>query len=75
MNNNDFFNFLVATDQVDEFLGYKLPEDIKDELNKLAEDYNNDLINDDEVQDVLMGIELSKQINYEVLYKYFKEQL
>lgn len=75
MNNDDFFNFLVATDQVDDFLGYKLPQDIKDELNKLAEDYNNDLINDDEVQDVLMGIELSKQINYEVLYKYFKEQL
>lgn len=75
MNNNDFFNFLVATDQVDDFLGYKLPEEIKEELNKLAEDYNNDLINDDEVQDVLMGIELSKQINYEVLYKYFKEQL
>lgn len=75
MNNNDFFNFLVATDQVDEFLGYKLPEEIKEELNKLAEDYKNDLINDDEVQDVLMGIELSRQINYEVLYKYFKEQL
>ena len=52
-----------------------MPEEIKEELNKLAEDYNNDLINDDEVQDVLMGIELSKQINYEVLYKYFKEQL
>ena len=75
MNNDDFFNFLVATDQVDEFLGYKLPQDVKEELNKLAEDYNNDLINDDEVQDVLMGIELSKQINYEVLYKYFREQL
>ena len=75
MNNDDFFYFLVATDQVDDFLGYKLPQDIKDELNKLAEDYTNDLINDDEVQDVLMGIELSKQIDYEVLYKYFKEQL
>jgi len=75
MNNDEFFNFLVATDQVDEFLGYKLPQEIKEELNKLAEDYNNNLINDDEVQDVLMGIELSKQINYEVLFKYFKEQL
>ena len=75
MNNDDFFNFLVATDQVDEFLGYKLPEEIKEELNKLAEDYNNDLITDDEVQDVLMGIELKRQINYEVLFKYFKEQL
>lgn len=72
---DDLFNFLVATDQVDEFLGYKLPQEIKEELNKLAEDYNNNLINDDEVQDVLMGIELSKQINYEVLFKYFKEQL
>ena len=69
------FNFLVATDQVDEFLGYKLPQEIKEELNKLAEDYNNDLITDDEVQDVLMGIELKNRINYEVLYKYFKEQL
>ena len=72
---DDLFNFLVATDQIDEFLGYKLPEEIKTELNKLAEDYNNDLITDDEVQDVLMGIELKNQINYEVLYKYFKEQL
>ena len=27
--NNDFLNFLVCTGQVDEFLGYKLPEDIK----------------------------------------------
>lgn len=72
---DDLFNFLVATDQVDEFLGYKLPQEIKEELNKLAEDYNNDLITDDEVQDVLMGIELKNRINYEVLYKYFKEQL
>lgn len=72
---DDLFNFLVATDQIDEFLGYKLPQNIKEEIEKLAEDYNNDLITDDEVQDVLMGIELKNQINYEVLYKYFKEQL
>lgn len=72
---DDLFNFLVATDQIDEFLGYKLPQKIKEEIEKLAEDYNNDLITDDEVQDVLMGIELKNQINYEVLYKYFKEQL
>ena len=74
MNNDEFFNFLVATDYVDEFLGYKLPQEIKEELNKLAEDYNNNLINDDEVQDVLMCIELIKQINYEVLLKYYKDQ-
>ena len=73
--NNDFFNFLVGTGQVDEFLGYKLPEDIKIELNKLAQDYKEENINADEIKDVLMGIELSKQIDYEVLYKYFKEQL
>lgn len=73
--NNDFLNFLVGTGQVDEFLGYKLPEDIKIELNKLAQDYKEEKINADEIQDVLMGIELSKQIDYEVLYKYFKEQL
>ena len=72
---DDLFNFLVATDQIDEFLGYKLPQKIKEEIEKLAEDYNNDLITDDEVQDVLMGIELKNRINYEVLYKYFKEQL
>ena len=54
--------------------GYE-KEDIKIELNKLAQDYKEEKINADEIQDVLMGIELSKQIDYEVLYKYFKEQL
>ena len=38
-------------------------------------DYENNLITDDEVQDVLTGIELKYQINYEVIFKYFKEQL
>ena len=33
------------------------------------------MINDDEIQDVLMAIEKEYKINYELLYKYFKEQL
>ena len=33
---------------------YKLPNDIKKELNSLAKDYKNESINDDEIQDVLM---------------------
>lgn len=75
MNNDDFFQFLVGTDQIDDFLGYKLPDSVKEEINNIAEDYKNDIITDDEVQDVLMGLELKYQINYEVLFKYFKEQL
>lgn len=75
MNNNEFYYFLIATDQIDNFLGFKLPNEIKQQLNDLAVDYENNLITDDEVQDVLMGIELKYQINYEVIFKYFKEQL
>lgn len=36
---------------------YELPNDIKKELNSLAKDYKSESINDDEIQDVLMGIE------------------
>jgi hypothetical protein len=41
---DDLFNFLVATDQIDEFLGYKLPQKIKEEIEKLAEDYNSNIL-------------------------------
>lgn len=75
MNNNEFYSFLIATDQIDNFLGFKLPNEIKQQLNDLAVDYENNLITDDEVQDVLTRIELKYQINYEVIFKYFKEQL
>lgn len=73
--NDDLFNYLVATDNLDEFLGYELPQEIKVKINDLATDYKNEMINDDEIQDVLMAIEKEYKINYELLYKYFKEQL
>lgn len=72
---DELFDYLVATDTLDEFLGLELPKDIKEEINNLVVDYKNEIISDDEVQDVLMGIELKSKINYELLYKYFKEQL
>lgn len=73
--NDDLFNYLVATDNLDEFLGYELPQEIKAKINDLATDYKNEMINVDEIQDVLMAIEKEYKINYELLYKYFKEQL
>ena len=73
--NDELFNYLVATDNLDEFLGYELPQEIKVKINDLATDYKNEMINDDEIQDVLMAIKKEYKINYELLYKYFKEQL
>ena len=52
-----------------------LPLDVEFEIKDLAEDYNKKIINDDEIQDVLMGLELKSGIGYEILYDYFKEQL
>ena len=73
--NDELFNYLVATDNLDEFLGYELPQEIKVKINDLATDYKNEMINDDEIQDVLMAIEKEYKINYELLYEYFREQL
>ncbi len=75
MNNDDLFNYLVATDNLDNFLGYKIPQKIKDEIIEIAEDYKKDLINDDELQDILMGLEIKYNINYEVLFSFLKEQI
>lgn len=73
--NDELFNYLVATDNLDEFLGYELPQEIKIKINDLATDYKKEMINDDEIQDVLMAIEKEYKINYELLYEYFREQL
>lgn len=73
--NDDLFNYLVATDELDDFLGYELPNEVKTRIDKVVIDYKNELINDSEIQDILMAIELEYKINYELLYKYFKEQL
>ena len=67
MNQDKLFDYLVATDQLDEFLGYEIPQKIKNDLEELAKSYKNDEITDDEIQDVIMGIEL--------LFNYFKEQI
>jgi hypothetical protein len=75
MNNNDLFNFLIATDQLDEFLGDELPQEIKKQISNLAKDYKKGLINDDKIQVFLMKLEKSYDINYEMLYDYFKGQL
>ena len=75
MNQDKLFDYLVATDQLDEFLGYELPQEIKNDLEELAKSYKNDEITDDEIQDVIMGIELKSNISYEILFNYFKEQI
>lgn len=75
MNNDDLFNYLVATDNLDDFLGYKIPTKIKEEIIEIVEDYKKDLINNDELQDILMGLEKKYNINYEILINFFKEQL
>ena len=75
MNQDKLFDYLVATNQLDEFLGYELPQEVKKELEELAKSYKNDEITDDEIQDVIMGTELKSNISYEILFNYFKEQI
>ncbi len=75
MNSDKLFDYLVATDSLDEFLGFDLPDSIKQEIDKLVKDYKRNIINEDEIQDVLMGMEIQYKINYELLFNYFKKQL
>ena len=75
MNSDQLFDYLVATDSLDEFLGLDLPDSIKQEIDKLVKDYKRNIINEDEIQDVLMGMEIQYKINYELLFNYFKKQL
>lgn len=75
MNSDKLFDYLVATDSLDEFLGLDLPDSIKQEIDKLVKDYKRNIINEDEIQDVLMGMEIQYKINYELLFNYFKKQL
>lgn len=75
MNSDNLFNYLVATDNLDDFLGYKIPQKIKEEIIEIADDYKKDLINDDELQNILMGLEMKYNINYEILVNFLKEQL
>lgn len=75
MNNDKLLDYLIATDSLDQFLGYELPDNIKKELISVADDYKKELITDDEIQDVIMGMEIKYKINYEILFEFFKEQL
>lgn len=45
------------------------------QIKNLAEEYTKGIITYDEIQDVLMGIELSQGIDYEELYKIFTDKL
>ena len=49
--------------------------EIKKQIEKIAGEYNQGIITHDEVQDVLMGIELSQGIDYEELYKAFTKRI
>lgn len=51
-----------------------LDKQIKDEIKSLADDFNNDIITEGDVEDVLMAFELSHKLDYEELYKFFKSK-
>ena len=48
---------------------------IEKQIINLAEEYDKGLITNSEIQDVLMGIELSQGIDYEELYKTFTKRI
>ena len=75
MNNDKLFDYLVATDKIDEFLGYEIPQHIKNKINELVINYNNDFIDNEKVYDILRKISLKYKINYDLLINYFNEQL
>lgn len=75
MNNDKLFDYLVATDKIDEFLGYEIPQHIKNKINELVINYNNDFIGNEKVYDILRKISLNYKINYDLLINYFNEQL
>lgn len=52
-----------------------LDQQIKMEIEGISKEFNRDLITEDEVQDVLMGLELSYKLDYELLYEFFKNNI
>lgn len=52
-----------------------LDQQIKMEIEGISKEFNRDLITEDEVQDVLMGLELSYKLDYELLYKFFRNNI
>lgn len=72
---NDFFDYLVSTDSLDEFLGYEINDNIKREIMLQANDYNKGLKREEEIISILNEISLNNGISYEYLNNYFKEYI
>ena len=75
MNQDKLFDYLVATNHLDDFLGYEIPQEIKNYLEELAISFKKDELTGEEIQDIIMKIESKSNISYEMLINYFKEQL
>lgn len=52
-----------------------LDQRIKNEIEAISNEFNSNLITEDEVQDVLMGLELSYKLDYELLYEFFRNNI
>ena len=52
-----------------------LDQQIKKKIEDISKEFDRGLITEDEVQDVLMGLELSYKLDYELLYKFFRNNI
>lgn len=52
-----------------------LDQQIKKKIEGISKEFDRGLITEDEVQDVLMGLELSYKLDYELLYKFFRNNI
>ena len=73
--NDDFLNYLLATNQIDNFFDNEIPENIQEEINIIAEKYENDKIDEENVSKMLKNIESNNNISYKKLIKYFNNKL
>ena len=73
--NDDFLNYLLATNQIDNFFDNEIPEYIQEGINILAEEYENDKIDEENVSKTLKNIESNNNISYKKLIKYFNNKL
>ena len=73
--NDDFLNYLLATNQIDNFFDNEIPENIQEEINIIAEKYENDKIDEENVSKMLKNIEANNNISYKKLIKYFNNKL
>jgi hypothetical protein len=69
---DDYFNFLVATDTLDDFLG---KEDMDTILNELANNYINNLLTKKETQNKLKYLATRFDVDYNELKKVFNEMI